>query len=201
MARGFQQKEGLDLTELFAPVVKLSTVRILLAVANHFLMYIHQMDVTNAFLHGEIQEEVYLRKPPGMEQDVKVLKLQKSLYGLKKSPKDWNSKLNTFMLDQKFKRSNADCCLYVKNANNQLIYLILYVDDILIFSCYLNFIEELEISLHKNFKMKNIENEINYLGLKITRNMEVGVLKIDQASYLNRSSKGFKWKIAGLQKF
>lgn len=127
VVRGYQQKEYLG--NVYSPVLRLETLRVLLSVAAHRRYQIHQMDVKGAFLYGEINENVYLKPPEGVTlPEGKVLKLKKSLYGLKKSPKYWYEKFNSTIIEYGFKRSENDYCLY--SFGN--IYLSLYVDDLLI---------------------------------------------------------------------
>lgn len=101
MAYGNRQKHGSDYIETFAPVAKMNTVRFLLALAAAQRWELHQMDVHNAFLHGDLEEEIYMKLPPGFQTDdpSKVCKLQKSLYGLKQAPRCWFAKLSKALLD------------------------------------------------------------------------------------------------------
>ncbi|KAJ2937847.1 hypothetical protein O0L34_g17825 [Tuta absoluta] len=152
VARGFKQEDKLDHAEIYAPVAKLPTLRILLAIANKFDLELHQMDVKNAFLNGDIDEEVYLEKPEGMKKDGKVLKLKKSLYGLKKSPRYWNESFDRVMKQEGFIRSKCDYCLYYKQ--DVKFYVLLYVDDIILIADDKKKIEELKMTLKQNFEMK-----------------------------------------------
>lgn len=134
VARGFTQKEGFDYEETYTPVVKLTTLRILLSVANHMSMHIHQMDVKSAFLNGELREEIYMHRPEGFKEDGRVLKLKRALYGLKQASRMWNESFNGFMIGAGFRRCDSDRCLYVKNDDGTWVYILLYVDDLLIMS-------------------------------------------------------------------
>ena len=136
VAKGFKQEQGIDFDEVFLPVVKMTTLRCVLAlVAKHDLI-LHQMDVKTAFLHGDLHEEVYMQQPEGYVEKGKeqmVCQLKKSLYGLKQAPREWYQKFHQFMLSQGYKRSEIDHCLYTKQAKDgSLLILILYVDDMLI---------------------------------------------------------------------
>jgi hypothetical protein len=115
VARGFTQTFGVDYNEAFAPVAKFVSIRCILALAAIEDMEIHQMDVKTAFLNGDLEEEIYMEQPEGFthEGDHLVCKLHKSLYGLKQSPRAWNQKLDTFLKNIKFTKSDADfsvCC-------------------------------------------------------------------------------------------
>ena len=101
VAQGYNQQEGIDFTETFAPVARLEAIRILLAFVAHKNIILYQMDVKSAFLNGFIEEEVYVEQPPGFESFEKpnnVFKLKKALYGLKQAPRDWYERLSKFLL-------------------------------------------------------------------------------------------------------
>ncbi|KFK44446.1 hypothetical protein AALP_AA1G257500 [Arabis alpina] len=105
VARGFTQTYGEDFTDTFAPVAKLHTVRVVLSIATNLSWDLWQMDVKNAFLQGELEEEVYMTHPPGLEKTVspgKVLRLKKAIYGLKQSPRAWYRKLSTTLMERGF---------------------------------------------------------------------------------------------------
>lgn len=132
VARGFSQREGFDYMETYSPVAKLTTLRILLSVANHMNMFVHQMDVKSAFLNGKLHEEIFMQQPEGFRNGNGVLKLNRAIYGLKQASRVWNESFNDFMVGIGFKRCASDRCLYVKNNNGTLCYVLLYVDDLLI---------------------------------------------------------------------
>lgn len=185
VARGFEQNEVFEFSDLYAPVSKLQTLRILLAVALQLNLKIHQMDVVGAFLHGEIKEEVFMNPPDGYEiKKNTTLKLCKSIYGLKKSPKYWNEKFNSFILNENFSRSKNDQCLYTKDG----MYILLYVDDILIFCKDEDKIQMMKSKLHNNFKMKDLGPVSKFLGMQITQTDEEIVINQSQyiQSLLNR---------------
>jgi hypothetical protein len=186
VARGFQQKTDYDLSEIYAPVAKLTTFRILLAVANEYKMIVQQMDVKSAFLNGDIHEEVYLHKPEGMKRDGKILKLKKSLYGLKSSPKNWNDKLNDVLSKEKFIRSQNDYCLYTRINKDERLYILVYVDDILIIGSDINKVESIKYMLSSNFEMKDMGDVSCYLGININQNLNENIIEIDQKRYLEQ---------------
>lgn len=187
VARGFKQKEKFDHSEVYAPVAKLPTLRILLAIACKYDLDIQQMDVKSAFLNGKIDEEVYLEKPDGMKKNGKVLKLRKSLYGLKKSPRYWNQRFDELMLQQGFLRSKSDYCLYYKRG--QKFYILLYVDDIILISENREEIDKIKEVLKNNFDMKDMHGVSKYLGIKIKKT-ESGI-ELDQEEYLKEILKKF----------
>lgn len=133
--KGFQQKEGIDYIEIFSPVVKINTIRTILSMVAVKDLYLEQLDVKIAFLHGDLVEEIYMRQPQGfVEKGHKelVCKLKKSLYGLKQAPKQWYKKFDGFMQQNKYKRCNADHCCYFKRFDFSCIILLLYIDDMLV---------------------------------------------------------------------
>ena len=133
MAQGFTQKFGSDYNETFCPIVRLESVRTLIALSVQYGLKLHQVDVTTAFLNGELEEEVFMRQPegfvtPGKEQF--VCRLKKSIYGLKQSPRCWNNMvLDGFLKDIGFVQANSDPCIYITSGEEPLL-LGVYVDDI-----------------------------------------------------------------------
>lgn len=186
VARGFQQKDNFDFVDLYAPVAKLQTLRVLLAVAVQKELKIHQMDVIGAFLHGDIDECVYMKVPEGLKcREGNMLKLQKSIYGLKKSPKYWNDKLNHFFIEEGFSRSQSDMCLYTKDGT----YILVYVDDILIFSSSETDIVDVKSKLKKEFKMKDLNEVSKFLGMEIIQKQNQIV--INQSQYMENLLKKY----------
>ena len=180
MAKGFRQQEGVDFEEIFSPVVKMTTLRCVLALATQFDMELVQMDVKAAFLHGDLQEEIYMQQPEGFEEKGKeglVCKLKKSLYGLKQAPREWYHKFHLFMLSQSYQRSDTDHCLYTKRAKDgSLLILILYVDDMLIAGTNIDEIASLKSKLNATFDMKDLGNANHILGMRIVQNKDKKVL-------------------------
>ena len=124
VAQGFCQKEGIDYEETFAPVARLEAIRILLAFAASKGFKLFHMDVKSAFLNGFIEEEVYVRRPPGFENPKhpdRVFKLQKALYGLKQAPRAWYARLKTFLLEQGFEMGSVDKTLFLLRQGNDTL--------------------------------------------------------------------------------
>ncbi|MCI29822.1 pentatricopeptide repeat-containing protein, partial [Trifolium medium] len=136
VAKGFLQKPDLDFNEVFTPVARLETIRLVVAIASYKDWAMHQLDVKSAFLNGPLKEEVYVKQPPGFEikgQEEKVYKLKKDLYGLKQAPRAWNKRIDSFLMKSNFTKCTSEHGVYVKGSNsNDLIILCLYVDDLLI---------------------------------------------------------------------
>jgi hypothetical protein len=157
VAKGYTQKYGVDYEETFAPVAKMNTIRTLISCAVNLDWHLHQLDVKNAFLHGDLHEEVYMHIPPGFataKTEGKVLKLHRSLYGLKQSPRAWFDRFRKAVLKLSYKQSNADHTLFYKKKGNMLTILIVYVDDIVITGNDIAGIEELKQQLKREFEVK-----------------------------------------------
>ena len=135
VVKGFQQKEGIDYIKIFSPVVKMSTIRLVLGMVAVENLHLKQLDVKMTFLHGDLEEDLYtiqLEEFTVQGQENLVSKLRKSLYGLKQAPRQWYKKFDSFMHRIGFKKCEADHCCYVKSFDNSYIILLLYVDDMLI---------------------------------------------------------------------
>lgn len=194
VAREFTQRLGFDYNEIYAPVAKLVTLKILLAIANQKDMHIHQMDVKSAFLNGELDEDIYMELPEGYKQGNKVCKLNKALYGLKQASRAWNERFNAFMSRIKFKKCVSDQCLYVKNQNGKMIYVLLYVDDILIFCDHIGTIDAVKKLLSREFEMVDMGRASSFLGMHIDQNFEKGTIILSQSKYLERVLERFDMK-------
>uniref|UniRef100_A0A2N9GIS0 Retrovirus-related Pol polyprotein from transposon TNT 1-94 n=1 Tax=Fagus sylvatica TaxID=28930 RepID=A0A2N9GIS0_FAGSY len=159
VVKGFQQKEGVDYTDIFSPVVKLTTIRLVLGIVATENLHLEQLDVKTAFLHGDLEEDIYMSQPQGFIVQGKenlVCKLRKSLYGLKQAPRQWYKKFDSFMYSTGFTRCQADHCCYVKSFDNSYIILLLYVDDMLIAGSSIEEINNLKKQLSKQFAMKDL---------------------------------------------
>ena len=186
---GNRQKYGVDFDQTFAPVAKLTTVRSLLAVAAIKGWYTHQMDVKNAFLHGKLEDVVYMKFPPGYKgvgfrfntefqgehQDLsrfqnKVLRLLKTLYGLRQSPRLWFEKLSLALKSDGFKQSKADSTLFTKQEGSNFTAVLAYVDDLLITGNCMPAIDETKQFLNSQFKMKDLGELRYFLGIEVDRN-------------------------------
>ncbi|RVW42670.1 Retrovirus-related Pol polyprotein from transposon TNT 1-94 [Vitis vinifera] len=170
VAQGFTQHFGVDYKETFAPVAKMSTVKVLLSVAANHGWSLSQMDVKNAFLHGELEEEVYMKIPPGHPlcgDPSRVCKLNKSIYGLKQSPRAWHAKLSSTLEDLGFTRSSADSSLYVQTGQTEKLMVLIYVDDLIITGSNADSIAALKKKLQGKFPVKDLGPLKYFLGIEV----------------------------------
>ncbi|XP_052291943.1 uncharacterized protein LOC127900768, partial [Citrus sinensis] len=192
VAQGYNQEEGIDFDETFAPVVRLESIRMLLAYACHKDFILFQMDVKSAFLNGYIMEEVYVKQPPGFENEKfpnHVYKLLKALYGLKQAPRAWYDRLKNFLLENDFSMGKADTTLFVKHKNQDILIVQIYVDDIIFGSTNELLCKEFSSCMSKEFEMSMMGELKYFLGLQIKQNEE-GIF-INQAKYVKDLLKRF----------
>ena len=171
VAQGFCQEQGLDYGETFSPVVKSSTVRLVLSLAAHYSWELRQLDVKNAFLHGILNEEVYMAQPSGFADTTQpdlVCRLHKSLYGLKQAPRAWNERFTMFLPTLGFQGTYSDCSLFVKHFTDGIIILLVYVDDIIIAGNQSCEVQKVINALAAEFEIKDLGNLQFFLGIQIT---------------------------------
>ena len=196
MIKGFEQQYGIDYTETFAPVAKLATVRLLIALAAHYGWNIEQMDVKTAFLNPELHEEVYMELPEGFEwladendKGAKYIKLRKALYGLKQAPREWYHDINAYLTNVlEFKQLAGDSNVYMKPN----CILPLWVDDMLLFSpqnASENMVQTKQ-QLRQKYEMTDLGLANLFLGIQSDK-AENGDIKIHQTQYIESILKRF----------
>ena len=195
VAKGYAQKYGVDYDETFAPVVRYSSIRTLLSLAIQNDMMIHQMDVPTAILNGTLEEEIYMHQPTGYVEPGKenlVCRLNKSLYGLKQSPRCWNKAFKEHMKSIKFIQSTADPCIFIKTGGvNELVIVAVYVDDLIIVTKNPQNMADVKEELMQRFKMKDLGKLHHCLGMVINHDEEKGCLLIHQKPYIESMLKRF----------
>jgi len=166
VALGNKQEYGFDYEETFAPVAKMTTVRTTLAIAAWPL---YQIDVTNAFLPEDLKEEIYMKLPPGMYTTAsdEVCKLKRSLYGLKQAPRAWFEKFRNTLLTFSFTQSQYDSSLFFYKTTTGMVFLLVYVDDIILTGNDIGLITKLQHMLHSTFQMKDLRHLTYFLGLEV----------------------------------
>lgn len=187
VAQGCGQQFGVDYWETFSPVIRYETIRMLFAIAAEKQLFVHQVDIANAYLNSKLHEIVYMKQPPNFidkHHPNKVLKLQKALYGLKQSGRVWNNTLDDVLKNMGFKRCKNEACLYIKQEQRKFSYIAVYVDDLIILCPSENDITEIKKKIASSFKMHD-GGAINYfLGMEIERDGESGSIKMCQKTYI-----------------
>ncbi|CAM8961061.1 unnamed protein product [Rhodiola kirilowii] len=176
VAKGFTQVEGIDYHETFAPVVKMTTVRCVLAVAAVRQWPLYQLDVNNAFLHGHLDEDVYMKLPPGFypqaKKDGLVCKLQRSLYGLKQASRQWFSRFSDALVEYGFLQSANDSSLFTLAQQDDFIILLVYVDDVVLTGTSSQLITRVKEFIHEKFQIKDLGYLKYFLGLEVARSQD-----------------------------
>ncbi|KAH9648407.1 hypothetical protein KPL70_025572 [Citrus sinensis] len=190
VAKGFTQREGVDFNEVFSPVVKHNSIRILLSITSYNDLEFDQMDVKTAFLHGDLSEKILMEEPEGFVEDGSedmACLLNKSLYGLKQSPRQWYLKFDEFMITHGYNRSKFDSCVYFKTLpSRSFIYLLLYVDDMLLACKQREELEYLKDELSSEFEMKDLGPTTKILGMHIIRDRISKTLFLFQTGYVEK---------------
>jgi hypothetical protein len=182
VAKGFQQVHGIDYDETFAPVAKMDSIRSELSIVETKGWEVYQMDVKNAFLHGDLSEDIYMEQPQGFMQDsYLVCRLKKYLYGIKKAPREWYSKIYSYMFLQNFVHCKSEPNVYMLKTTDSLLLLVLYVDDLLIIGCSTSMIVAVKRILHDRFLMMDMGPLHFFLGLEISQ--DASGIRLSQAKY------------------
>ena len=184
MAKGYAQCEGVDFEEVFAPVARIETVRLLLALAARCGWRVHHMDVKSAFLNGDLVEEVYVQQPPGFvveNGNGKVLKLKKALYGLRQAPRAWNARLDKELLKLGFVRNPLEHAVYRRAENKGFLLVGVYVDDLIITGTSQESIDAFKKQMMSTFSMSDLGLLSYYLGMEV--NQREGVTTLCQSAY------------------
>ena len=185
VAQGFSQVEGIDYNETFAPVTKFNSIRLLLALSARFDWEIHQMDVKSAFLNGDLDEEIYMRVPPGYNANPgTVWRLKKALYGLKQASREWYKKLSGELQALSFTRIQADHCVFYKNLNGQHLIIAVYVDDNLIISDSPDLVTQTKKDLSSRFEMTDLSEVHWILNMEVTRDRSKRTISLSQSQYI-----------------
>lgn len=182
VARGFKQSAFSE--DVYAPVARMASIRILLSLFVECNLYVIQLDVKSAFLNGTLKNPVFMQPPEGLEVNNinLVCKLKKALYGLRQAPKCWNSLFNEYLINLGFQRSKKDPCLYFCDRT----FLLIHVDDLIIFSESQENLDSIKTNLTKRFKMRELGNmkKINFLGMEIEKRGDAVYIK--QTDLINK---------------
>ncbi|CAA7057552.1 unnamed protein product [Microthlaspi erraticum] len=184
VANGKSQEVGIDCQETFSPVIKPTTIRTILDVAVSRDWPLHQLDVKNAFLHGNLEETVYMHQPPCFVDPTKpdyVCRLRKSMYGLKQSPRAWYQRFAQYATKQGFTCSKSDTSLFILRRGTEIAYLLLYVDDIILTASTTSLLRSIISSLKSEFPMSDLGFLHYFLGIVVRR--DKNGLFLDQRNY------------------
>lgn len=187
VAKGYVQKAGIDYNEVFTPVARMESVRLMLALAAHHGWQVHHMDVKSAFLNGELKEEVYVKQPLGFVvegEEHKVLQLRKALYGLKQAARAWNAKFDTTMLSLGFQRSSAEHGVYTRARGLSRLIVGVYVDDLVITGHNVTDITSFKSEMKQLFRMSDLGLLSYYLGIEVHQGHDGITLR--QAAYATK---------------
>lgn len=170
VAKGYVQRHGIDFEEVFAPVARMETVRVIVALAASNGWEIHHLDVKTAFLHGDLNEEVYVSHPDGFKikgSEDKVYRLHKALYGLRQAPRAWNIKLKSILKELNFTKCSKEPSLFRKESRGSTLLVAVYVDDLLVTGSNLGIIQEFKDEMATRFEMSDLGQLTYYLGIEV----------------------------------
>ncbi|XP_071704731.1 uncharacterized protein [Rutidosis leptorrhynchoides] len=192
VAKGFTQTHGVDYDETFSPVAMLKSIRILIAIAAYYDYEIWQMDVKTPFLNGYLSEDVYMEQPEGFvnpKYPNKVCKLKRAIYRLKQASRSWNLRFDEKIKEFDFIQNEDDICVYKRASGSIVVFLILYVDDILLIGNDIPTLQKVKSWLGKCFQMKDLGDAAYILGIKIHRDRSKRLIGLSQSAYIEKILK------------
>ena len=195
VAKGYSQVKGIDFEETFAPTANIVSVRVLCQLAAQYDLILHQMDVKTAYLNAPIDCEIYMEQAEGFEtpnsdeNERLVYKLNKSLYGLKQSGRNWNMLLHKCLIENNFTQSSVDHCVYRKEVGEKKVFVLIWVDDIILAASDNELMNETKMMLQERFKMKDLGKLSYFLGIEFEQGD--GFVKMSQKRYLSKVLERF----------
>ncbi|WVZ07206.1 hypothetical protein V8G54_020552 [Vigna mungo] len=196
VVKGFRQRKGVDFNEIFSPMVRMTSIRAVLSLDATLDLQVEQMDVMTTFVHGDLEEDIYMKQQNGFLVEGKedyVCRLRKSLYGLKQAPRRWYKNFEYVMCEQGYKKTTSNHCVFVRKFyENDFIILLLYVDDMLIVGKDVSKIDRLKNQLGKSFSMKDMGATKKILGISITRDRKEKKLWLSQEHYIQKVLQRFQ---------
>ena len=194
VAKGYDQRKGIDYQEVFAPVAKYATLRMLLAFAAQKDFSLMVLDVKKAFLNGKLEESVFMEQPEGFvspENPSHVYELLKAIYGLKQAAKAWRDTLHQWLISIGAKEATADPCLYVLELDGQTVYLLVYVDDVLSASAHKEALDKVAKMFSSMFPIRIEEGVSKFLGISIQKDNVASTITIHSGSYIEKLLQNF----------
>ena len=193
VGRGFTQQKGSDYSETFSSVVKWATIRLLLALATIRDWEVHVVDIKTAFLRAHLKEEVYLQQPAGLGDGTsRVYRLRKALYGLKQSPRCWEQELGKYLVGQGFKRCQSDQALYVRFMPGEVVFVPVYVDDLLVMGEPAQALDKFKQDMKKAFEIQDLGPVSAYLGVQVLRDRSRRTLSLGLPKYISELDRKFQ---------
>ena len=189
VSKGYTQKEGVDYEETFSPVAMLKSIRIILSITAALDYEMWQMDVKTAFLNGYLDESIYMMQPEGFiveGQEQKVCKLLRSIYGLKQASRSWNLRFDETIKTFGFEQNVDEPCVYKYIKETKVVFLVLYIDDILLIGNDIGLLSDVKKWLVEKFQMKDLGQASYVLGIQIIRDRKNKLLALSQASYIDK---------------
>ena len=187
VVKGYSQRKGIDYEEVFSPVVRFETIRLLIALATQKEWEIHHLDVKSAFLNWEIKEVIHVKQPEGFlvkGKEGHVLRLKKALYGLKQAPRAWYFKLHSCLISFGFIKSNHEQSLYLKQSDTNTIVVGVYVDDLIVTGSSSAGIENFKAEMTWEFDMSDLGFLRSYLGIEVKQGKKY--IFLSQRSYAQK---------------
>ena len=172
VAKGYAQTHGIDYKETFSPVAKVTTIQTVIALAATKEWHLHQMDVKSSFLQGESDEEVYMVQPPGFKSrkhPQSVSRFKEPMYNLKQASRAWYSKITQYLHQIGFKMSKFDNSLYIQSDTGGQVFILIYVDDLIIGGEHLADIDHIKKLLSNRFELKDMQELHYFLGINVIR--------------------------------
>jgi hypothetical protein len=193
VVKGFTQNEDIDYHETFSPLSKNDSFRMIMALITHFDLELHQIDVKTDFLNDNLEEEVYMKQPEGFDDNTqKACKINKSIYGLKQASHQWYIKFHKVITSYGFIENFVDQCIYLKVSGSKVIFIVLYVDDILLASNDLCLLHETKQFLSQNFEMEDLGEASYVIGIEIHIDRKQRISKLFQKTYIEKDLERFR---------
>ena len=186
MAKGFTQCPGIDYRDTFNPVLKPATLRLILSLAVSQRWHLGQLDINNAFLQGTLNEEVFMAQPPGFVDPSfsnHICRLNKAIYGLRQASRAWYDELKTYLLSLGFKPTISDSSLFILTTSPSPIYILVYVDDIIVTGPSITIIDRFIYLLATKFSLKDLGSLSFFLGIEVLTHTQG--LFLSQRKYIN----------------
>ena len=194
VAKGYTQMKGIDYEEAFLPVTMLKSIRRLISIVAYYDYKIWQMDVKTVFLNGNLEEELYMMQPKGFiakNQKHMVCKLKRSIYGLKQASKSWNIRSDQAIKSFGFEQNLDKPCVYKRHRDKVVMFLVLYVDDILLIGNDVGVMSSVKVWLSSQFDMKDLGEANFILGIKLWQDHKNKMLGLSQSGYIDNVLKQF----------